>query len=115
MTKATPKLEPELNPKTYGPASGFLNKVCIINPEIDKPIPTKTAVNALGNRKFQRMISQEFLISFPKIESKIALIGIETEPKLTLSKNIQSKLMLKNRNIILFFDSLGKDFNFNIW
>jgi hypothetical protein len=26
-TKATPKLEPELSPNTYGPANGFRNKV----------------------------------------------------------------------------------------
>lgn len=47
---ATPKLAPELIPKTYGPASGFLNKVCINNPLIAKPEPTNTAVIALGIR-----------------------------------------------------------------
>lgn len=50
ITKATPKLEPALKPKTYGPASGFLKSVCINNPEMDNPIPTKTAVIALGKR-----------------------------------------------------------------
>lgn len=49
ITKATPKLAPELIPKTNGPASGFLNKVCINSPEIPKPEPTKMAVKALGN------------------------------------------------------------------
>ncbi len=48
-TTATPKLAPELKPKTYGPARGFLNKVCINNPLIDKPMPTKIATIALGN------------------------------------------------------------------
>jgi hypothetical protein len=43
-----PKLAPELSPKTYGPAKGFLNRVCINNPLIDSPIPTNIAM-ALGN------------------------------------------------------------------
>jgi len=50
ITKATPKLAPELNPSTYGPASGLRNKVCISKPLTDNPIPTKTAVIALGKR-----------------------------------------------------------------
>ena len=49
-TNATPRLEPELNPKTYGPASGFLKKVCINNPLTESEIPTKIAVIALGKR-----------------------------------------------------------------
>ena len=47
---ATPKLAPELNPKTSGPANGFLNKVCINSPLIDNPIPTRMAAMAFGNR-----------------------------------------------------------------
>jgi len=50
IKNATPKLEPELNPKTKGPANGFLNSVCINNPETDKPIPTKMEVIAFGKR-----------------------------------------------------------------
>ena len=49
MVKATPKLAPEVMPSTYGPASGFLNKVCIISPDIPNPEPTIIAVKALGN------------------------------------------------------------------
>ena len=49
ITKATPKLAPELIPKTKGPANGFLNKVCIKSPEMPKPEPTKMAVIAFGN------------------------------------------------------------------
>ena len=49
-TKATPKLAPELSPNTSGPAKGFLNKVCISKPLIDKPMPTAIAVIDLGNR-----------------------------------------------------------------
>ena len=50
ITKATPKLAPELIPRTNGPANGFLNKVCINKPEMPKPEPTKMAVKALGKR-----------------------------------------------------------------
>ena len=49
ITKATPKLAPELIPKTKGPAKGFLKSVCMSKPEIPKPEPTKIAVMAFGN------------------------------------------------------------------
>lgn len=39
ILKATNKLEPELIPKTYGPARGLLNIVCISKPAIDNPLP----------------------------------------------------------------------------
>lgn len=49
ITKATPKLAPELIPRTNGPANGFLNSVCINNPEMPNPEPTRIAVIAFGN------------------------------------------------------------------
>ncbi len=49
IINATPKLAPEVIPNTKGPAKGFLNNVCINNPEIPKPEPTSTAVKALGS------------------------------------------------------------------
>lgn len=49
ITKATPRLAPEVIPSTNGPAKGFLNKVCISNPEIPSPEPTNIAVIAFGN------------------------------------------------------------------
>ena len=50
INKATPKLAPLLNPKTKGPAKGFLNNVCMISPETAKPPPAKIAVSAFGKR-----------------------------------------------------------------
>ncbi len=50
ITKATPRLAPEVIPKTKGPAKGFLNNVCINKPETPKPEPTKIAVMAFGKR-----------------------------------------------------------------
>ena len=49
IIKATPKLAPEVIPRTNGPANGFLKSVCISNPEIPKPEPTKMAVKAFGS------------------------------------------------------------------
>ena len=50
ITNATPRLDPELCQRSYGPASGFLNNVCIKSPLTDNPIPAIAAVIAFGNR-----------------------------------------------------------------
>ena len=87
INKATPKLAPLLNPRTKGPAKGFLNNVCIINPEIAKPPPTKIAVIAFGNR-YSKIINchEDFIASPPNKLEKTSLRGIETVPKLILMK-----------------------------
>jgi len=85
---ATPKLAPEEMPKTNGPASGFLNKVCISKPQIDKPEPTKTAVIAFGILKLNKIIFQLSLdVEFPVKNARISSIGMETDPKLMFTKN----------------------------
>jgi hypothetical protein len=102
MTKATPKLEPELNPKTYGPANGFLNKVCINKPEIDKPIPTKAAVMAFGNRKLMIIYSQVSLTSpNPNTDFATSFIGIATCPKLMFNRKVITKQSSKTEKRIL--------------
>ena len=58
MTKATPRLAPELIPSTYGPAIGFLKTVCICNPLNDSATPTVRAVIAFGNLNFIIMVSR---------------------------------------------------------
>lgn len=50
MSNATPRLAPEDIPNTKGPASGFLNNVCINKPLIANPDPTSIAVIAFGKR-----------------------------------------------------------------
>tara|TARA_B100000683_G_C12331290_1_gene490673 strand:- start:223 stop:504 length:282 start_codon:yes stop_codon:yes gene_type:complete len=47
--RATPKPDPELIPKMWGPANGFLKRVCICKPLTDKAAPAIRAVIALGN------------------------------------------------------------------
>lgn len=90
---ATPKLAPEEIPKTKGPASGFLNKVCINNPQIDNPEPTKTAVIAFGNLKLKIIISQLSLeVLPPNIMDTISSIGTATEPKLIFNTKQYSSI-----------------------
>lgn len=50
IKNAAPKLAPELMPRTNGPASGFLNNVCISSPLSERPAPTNSAVMAFGKR-----------------------------------------------------------------
>jgi hypothetical protein len=47
---ATPKLAPELIPKTEGPAKGLRNIVWSERPETGSAIPTKIAAKTLGKR-----------------------------------------------------------------
>ena len=87
IKNATPKLAPDEIPNTKGPAKGFLNKVCINNPQIDKPEPTKIAVIAFGNLKFKIMVSQLSLGGVPPVKVlNISFNGIETDPKLIFAK-----------------------------
>lgn len=99
INRATPKLAPEDIPKTYGPAKGFLKRVCINNPLIDNPEPTKTAVMAFGILKLSIIVSQLSLEASPinKIET-ISLKGIETEPKLMFNsqQEINTKIRIIN-------------------
>lgn len=93
ITKATPKLDPELNPNTYGPANGFLNSVCINKPEIDNPIPTKIAIMAFGSLKLMIMYSQVSLLALdPNKLLMTSLNGIATCPKLMFITNVNTNV-----------------------
>lgn len=88
INKATPKLAPDEIPKTKGPANGFLNNVCINNPEIDNPEPTKIAVIAFGSLKFKIIVCQlSFTEESPIVILKISSNGMETEPRLIFKNN----------------------------
>lgn len=103
IRSATPKLAPEEIPKTKGPASGFLNNVCIKRPLIDKPEPTKTAVMAFGILKFKIIVCQLSLVAEPP-ESifKISSIGMVTDPKLMFAKNRITSKPDKTINCFLY-------------
>jgi len=78
---ATPRLAPELIPRTYGSAKGFRKRVCICNPLTDNAAPAITAVKAFGRRK---LIMIDFHVSrsdeFLKRISNTFLNGMFTEP-----------------------------------
>jgi hypothetical protein len=57
ITNATPRLAPELMPRTYGPAIGFLKSVCICNPLTERAIPTIAAVRAFGILNFITIVA----------------------------------------------------------
>jgi len=98
IMRATPKLAPELMPNTKGPAKGFLNKVCISNPEIPKPEPTKIAVIAFGSLKSVMITSQVEFSILPKRLEKILLKGIFTDPKLIFTKKEMTNTSISIRN-----------------
>jgi hypothetical protein len=58
ITKATPRLAPELIPSISGPAIGFLKTVCICKPLNDNAMPTVNAVIAFGNLNFRIIVSK---------------------------------------------------------
>jgi len=98
MTKATPRLAPELIPNTKGPAKGFLNKVCINKPEIPKPEPTKIAVIALGNLNSVIITCQVVFSIVPKRLPKMLFKGIFTEPRLILIIRHSNKTSRSTKN-----------------
>ena len=85
---ATPKLAPELIPKTKGPASGFWKNVCICKPLSERAIPTKSAVIVRGKRNLRIMVVQLCLTSGLSNKTLITSSkGICTEPKDKSNKN----------------------------
>jgi hypothetical protein len=91
ITKATPRLAPELSPRTYGPAMGFLKSVCICNPLIDRAIPTKSEVMAFGNLNFNKIVSVTSPVSLNSA-LKISTGLILTDPRKRSSmKNISRR------------------------
>lgn len=56
---ATNKLAPLLIPNAYGPAKGFLNKLCISKPQIAKPDPAMIQVNAFGRRILYKIVENK--------------------------------------------------------
>ncbi len=54
--RATINEAPELIPKTYGPASGLLNKVCISIPETASALPERIDIVIRGIRNSKNMM-----------------------------------------------------------
>ncbi len=58
---ATNKCEPEVRPKTDGPASGLFNKVCKSKPETDNAAPAISAITTSGTRKMVKICHESFV------------------------------------------------------
>ena len=81
ITNAAPRLEPELIPKIEASASGLLNAVCNINPEIESEAPVRIAVMVCGILDCRIMYVQlDFSESSPSKILVMAEAGISTEP-----------------------------------
>lgn len=80
ITKATPRLAPELIPRTYGPAMGLRKTVCICNPLNDNATPTIRAVIAFGNLNFKIMVSKSLSV-LVKMAFNTSEAFMLTEPK----------------------------------
>ena len=85
---ATPKVDPEVIPKTEGPARWFRNKVCINKPATEIPAPHKIAVKVLGVLNLKKD-------SFEKSRDT------NTEPNTIPRKN---KINSRKTRSIIFFD-----------
>jgi hypothetical protein len=102
MTRATPRLAPELTPRTYGPAIGFLNKVCICSPLNDRDMPAASAVNAFGNLNLKIMVSISESVR-SKNALKISAGLMLTDPSTMSSMKMKKSRMNKAKKIRLLF------------
>ena len=74
---------------------------------MDRPIPTRTAVMALGNLKFTMMYSHVSLLAIaPDKLLKTSFTGILTCPKEIFNTNVNTnnKVNEKNRIVFCFLD-----------
>ena len=78
VAMATNKLDPLLTPKTYGPAKGLRNKLCINKPHNAKPDPAIIDVIVFGNLISKSIVenngldfSKENKLMLPKHKSLI--------------------------------------------
>ena len=109
MNNATPRLAPELTPKTYGPASGLRNRVCICRPLTDNAAPAKMATKAFMRRMSIMILAVTASHSPPVSVAHISLKGILTEPtamsaansSMTSAESVQNSIVERLR-IILF-------------
>jgi hypothetical protein len=81
MTRETPRLAPEVIPKTSGPARGFRKRVCMSRPLAASAEPARTAVTALGIRIFPMILAVPAeSTSIPKTALRTSWMEIWTGP-----------------------------------
>ena len=80
ITMATPRLAPELIPKTDGPANGLRNAVCNSSPVAASAAPPRVAVIHCGIR-FSRIMNDTTSSPPAVSECQMSAAGIWTAPK----------------------------------
>ena len=114
ITKATPKLDPEVIPNMEGPANGFLNAVCNIRPDTVRAPPANIAVIAWGNR-----LPMIINLNGPSGSSPLNNIsfiidtGISTEPMYIFSKKriADNRPTITNFKLVIsFYDNMQEPY-----
>lgn len=91
---ATNNEAPELMPKTYGPAIGFLKIICRINPAVAREEPASMAVTVFGNRSSQKI---------KLLKSRLFKLICSLPPKNKLRKVARISKQDSSKSIILEF------------
>ncbi len=80
MKIATPRLAPELTPRTYGPAKGLRKRVCINNPLTASDIPASRATTAFMRRMSRTILAVTGSHAPPVSAAQTSRGGMLTDP-----------------------------------
>ena len=80
VKSATPRLAPELIPRTYGPARGLRKSVCICRPLAESAIPAAMATITFGSRILRTIVAWLTSVALPISAAHISLAGIDVVP-----------------------------------
>lgn len=80
IKSATPRLAPELTPKTYGPANGLRNRVCICKPLTESAAPARIATTAFIRRMSMMILRVMGSHSPPVSAAHTSPAAMPTEP-----------------------------------
>ena len=109
MKRATPRLAPELMPRTYGPANGLRNRVCISSPLTPSAAPARRATTAFTRRMSTTMRAVVFGTSPPVSAAKTSPRGTGAPPTV-ISKARKSSVTAPRIMKISAFGRLIADF-----
>ena len=80
VKSATPRLAPELMPRTYGPARGLRKRVCICRPLAERAIPAAMATITFGSRILSTMVAWLASAALPISAAHTSLAGSAVVP-----------------------------------
>lgn len=105
MATLAPRTDAFDTPSVIGDAIGLFKQVCMIRPDIDRPIPHKTAARTLGRRIFC-MMRMLILSPFEKSPKNASLNFIDDDPKNNEKKAssiVKTKIDIRRMIIFLFW------------